>query len=110
MIGIDIVTVERFKKIPESEFSLWKKTFTEKEWQYCFSKSSSALHLAGIFAAKEAVMKAVGGDKMGRFDHIEITHTKEGKPEAFVQDQKKNVAVSISHDGGFAVAIAIVDQ
>lgn len=108
MIGIDIIVVARFSRIGASDYTHWSKFFTRDEWEYCFAKANPAQSLAGIYAAKEAVMKAVGGELMGRADRIEIVHTREGAP--FVRIDKKDepgVHVSISHTNDIAVAVAI---
>jgi holo-[acyl-carrier protein] synthase len=108
MIGIDISDIKRFRKIKESDFRLWDKVFSAEEWRYCFEKPAPAQHLAGIFSAKEAVMKALGKSVMKRYDLIEISHKNDGKPTVFVNVKDLNsVEVSISHDALFAVAIAV---
>lgn len=111
MIGIDVMSVNRFRKIHRNHFSKWKKFFNEDEWQYAFNRACPAMHLAGIFAAKEAVMKALGGDFMKRFDLIRIGHLPDGKPVALAKIRNKKarkVQISISHEGNVALAIALV--
>lgn len=108
MIGIDVIAIERFIRIGRGDSAHWSKFFTRDEWEYCFTKANPAQSLAGIYAAKEAVMKAVGGELMGRADKIEIIHTREGAP--FVRIDKKDepgVHVSISHTNDTAAAVAI---
>lgn len=108
MIGIDIADIKRFEQIKKPDFSLWERVFTESEWEYCFDKPNPHQHLAGIFAAKEAVMKAVGDDIMKRYDFIEIMHESNGKPNIVLKTKKtQELDVSISHDGGIVVAVAI---
>jgi len=110
MIGIDIVDIERFKKIGEEDFSSWEKVFTKEEWQYSLGQANSSERLAGIFAAKEAVMKAIGGNLVGRFNRIEITHSADGRPVAVIKNEKQVVEISISHDKNTAVAVAVVSK
>ncbi len=108
MIGIDIVSTKKFKTIKERDFAFWKKIFTKNEWIYCFRDSRPNQHLAGIFAAKEAVMKAVGGKLLGRFDKIRIEHNKSGKPCVRIGNHSSAQAqVSIATEKEFAIAIAI---
>ncbi|MBO05811.1 MAG: holo-ACP synthase [Candidatus Pacebacteria bacterium] len=108
MIGIDIADIKRFKKIKQEDFSLWEKVFTDSEWEYCFNKPNPSQHLAGIFASKEAVMKAVGSDIMKRYDLIEVTHDGNGKPNVVLKTKEiHKLEISISHDGGLAIAVAI---
>jgi len=108
MVGIDITDTERFKKIKEGDFHSWKKIFTRQEWQYSFKHANSAEHLAGIFAAKEATMKAVGGSLMGRHDRIEIMHRRDGQPRVVTQGEKFSIELSISHDKNIAIAVALL--
>ena len=111
MIGIDIISIERFKDVKESDFPSWEKFFTEDEWRYAFDSAHTAERLAGIFAAKEAVMKAVGAAVVKRYDLIEIIHNFEGAPTVHLAiGEKKYIVVSISHDAGLAVAIAQIER
>lgn len=107
MIGIDIISFKRFNKIKESDYERWNKFFVQSEWDYCFAKADPAQPLAGIFAAKEAVMKSSSEDLMGRTDRIEIHHLKSGRPIVKVDGKQSNIHVSISHTADMAVAIAI---
>lgn len=111
MIGIDVVLVRRFRKIKKIEYSKWKKVFSKIEWQYTFRSANPAQHLAGIFAAKEAIMKAVGGNFIKRYDCIDIGHLASGKPVVKTKlndKEKRKIEVSISHEKDIATAIAIV--
>lgn len=109
MIGIDIIKISRFKRIKIAKYPLWNKSFSETEWKYAFSRPDPASSLAGIFAAKEAVIKAIGAtlDELWR---IEICHLNNGRPYAKVSGRKGRLSVSISHDGGFAVAVALIKK
>jgi phosphopantetheine--protein transferase-like protein len=108
MIGIDIIEIKRFAKIKKSDFARWQKFFSEHEWHYAFGSKKSAERLAGIFSAKEAVMKALGGKYGGRFDLIEILHKKNGAPFTKVEKSAKKIFISISHEKKHAVAIAMI--
>ncbi|MEK7524454.1 MAG: holo-ACP synthase [Patescibacteria group bacterium] len=108
MIGVDIISIERFAKIGEGDYKHWSKFFSRREWKYAFGKPDPHRSLAGIYAAKEAVMKAVGGKVMERADRIEITHAPDGKPLAKIdKEESRAVHVSISHTNDIAVAVAI---
>lgn len=109
MLGIDIVKVSRFKKIARKDYSFWDKFFSKEEWDYCFSRPGPAQSLAGVFAAKEAVFKALeSGDKKD-FTKIDISHAKSGQPIASIKNvEKTRVNVSISHEKDYAVSVAIV--
>src|SRR3989344_7411342 len=102
MVGIDVVRIDRFRKVSVDDLVYWQKFFTMEEIQYSLIKPDFHAHLAGILAAKEAVMKAIGTELVGRFDLIHITHTATGAPKATVQNWLQEVAISISHDGEYA--------
>ena len=106
-IGIDVVDIRRFRK-PEmrrdGRFVL--NTFSNNERDYCFSHHEPAPHLAGAFAAKEAVRKVYGDTKIGLSD-IEVRHRKSGKPEIWIKRKlARTILVSISHNATIAIAIA----
>lgn len=105
-LGIDIVEIKRFKKFKNRNEAFLKKVFTKNELDYCFSFRDSAPPLAGIFAAKEAVVKAASG-KASILD-VEIRHHKNGQPKIFTKNKsRKDILVSISHTKDLACAVAI---
>lgn len=108
MIGIDVASVIRFKKIKPEDYFAWNKFYTPQEWQYCLDKADYFQHLGSIFAAKEAVIKASGG-KVDNFSQIEIFHGVGGQPRAVVHNSLTNgqFHLSISHDGEYVVAVAL---
>ncbi len=82
-IGIDIVEVTRVEKaIKGRGDSFVGRIFTDKEREYAGSKKFRYMHLAGRFAAKEAVKKALpDGKEIGMNWHeIEILNSEDGKP------------------------------
>jgi len=99
-IGVDIIEIERIGKAIEDEKFIWKVySEGEREWL----KGKAAQRYAGIYAAKEALVK-VGG---GVLSDYEIGHEESGKP--FVISEKGEFKVSISHCGECAVAVAVGD-
>ncbi len=109
MIGIDVVAVERIAKAVENETFL-RRVFTDGERDY-YAKNGKIESLAGFFAAKEAFMKAFGkGIDLGALGEIEVEHDLNGAPRLALSGGAaelaagKTVCVSISHDGGVAVA------
>lgn len=109
MIGIDIIAIKRFRSIARDDYRHWSKFFTKDEWEYCFGKVNPAQSLAGIYAAKEAVMKAAGGDLLERVDRIEIAPSDSGKPIVRIDAKERlDISVSISHTGDTAAAAAII--
>lgn len=108
MIGIDVVDVERIRGVLERAPRLTQRVFTLAERDYCDGMADPAVHYAGTYAAKEAVAKALS---VGFFApwarRIRITRGPGGAPAVIVTDRKVEVAVSISHDGPVAIAVAL---
>ncbi|MEW6482066.1 MAG: holo-ACP synthase [bacterium] len=115
-IGTDLVDVCRIKKAEKRwKERFLKKVFTEDELSYCNSRNNPYPHLAGRFAAKEAVMKALGVGWPGiSFKDIEITNHS-GPPEVILKGKAKEIAkglkilVSISHIDDKASSFAIAE-
>lgn len=106
-LGIDITEIARFKKIKKNDFKNWQRVFTKSEWRYAFSGVKSAERLAGLFAAKEAALKASAGIKKSFLSEWEIGHAASGAPKITFRGQGKKwkkTLVSVSHDGGKAIA------
>lgn len=103
MIGIDLVDIEKFSMKASDKFL--KKIYTEKELTYSFNKRNSLQTLAGIFAAKEAIIKANNLNLAYILrKKIEIKHI-DNKPIALLGGVEINGSISISHDGNYAIAI-----
>ncbi|CUS77657.1 holo-[acyl-carrier protein] synthase [Candidatus Kryptonium thompsonii] len=118
-VGVDIVEIERFKNLTErwGEHFL-KKIFTQREIDYCLSKKNKYQHLAGRFAAKEAISKAIstGWSGIFKWKDVEILNDEYGKPEVILYNQLKaqfescSFHISISHSLNYAVAFAVVER
>ena len=100
MVGIDLVFIPEFKAQLEAD----KSTFIDKAFNLSEMTSRAVEHLAGLWAAKEAVIKAatVQPEKM---TDIVLKRSRLGKVTARLGGQK--FAVSISHHGEYAVAAAL---
>lgn len=110
-IGIDIVDIDQFKKIPYSKKpNFYKKIFLSSEIKYCLKYKNSYEHFAGKFALKEAVKKAVN-EHILMLD-IETLHSN-SKPVVKLRDKwkkKYKFLASISHEKQFAVGIVISEK
>ena len=110
MVGIDITSVGRFRRLVMRYPMLEERFFTEAERSHCRSHVDPIIHLAGTFAAKEAVVKAMGlGPVRAWARRIEIIRADDGAPRARIigSGLGDEITVSISHDGDAAVAVAI---
>lgn len=113
-IGIDIVKVERIESLAEKWGERFLgRVFTEEELDHCLSRPRSFEHLAGRFAAKEALIKAL--EEKVPWKEIEIRTSSSGAPRAelklkdYSEDEKPTPLVSISHTEKYAVAQARID-
>lgn len=114
--GIDIVEVKRLKKsLSKWGDSFLKKVFTAKEIKVAKKRKDWFPHLAGRFAAKEAIFKALDEPKLW-FNDIEIMNSKDGKPTCVLNSKfkslnhKHKIVISISHSKNYAVASAVVTK
>ena len=118
-IGIDLTEIERIKEaILRHGNRFLDRLFTPKEQQYALSHKDPSPTLAGRFAAKEAIAKALGvgiGAELAWTD-IEILNTETGKPEVQLSARAQvtfghpKLLVSISHSKTHATAIAIWER
>lgn len=102
-VGIDLIALNRLTDPDKlAEFVL-----SDREKAEYKERSDRIEYLGGRFAAKEAYLKAVGKGLGGiSLKSIEILTGKNGEP--LLTCEGKAASVSISHDGGFAVAIVIL--
>jgi holo-[acyl-carrier protein] synthase len=112
-IGVDITEVSRLRKAIEKwGSSFLDRVFTKKEMENAKTRGSLYMHLAGRFAAKEAVFKALGNTKLNLKD-VQILNDKNGKPFCEVMNSKAKdcrILVSISHVKNYAVANAVITK
>jgi holo-[acyl-carrier protein] synthase len=111
--GVDITEVKRLRQAVEkwSEEFL-NRVFTKEELENAKTRGSLYQHLAGRFAGKEAVFKALGDVRLNWKD-VQILNDKEGKPHCVIlngRGKKLDVHISISHVKNYAVASAIITQ
>lgn len=113
-VGTDIVKISRFENVSKN---FMEKCFTEAEREYLNGKRASSA--AGLFTAKEAVVKAMGTGFKGFWPvDVEIAHNADGKPEAVLHRKAARLAderdigriwLSISHSETDAVAFAVAE-
>ena len=120
--GVDIIEIDRVQRsIDRFGDKLCNRIYTPQEQTYCAGKINS---LAGRYAVKEAVSKALGtgiGDI--NWTDIEVINDERGKPELILHNNAKALAakqgltqwsISISHTNthaiGFAVALGTTEE
>jgi holo-[acyl-carrier protein] synthase len=111
-IGVDVVDVARFANVLDRTPALRERLFTPAE------RELPAPSLAARFAAKEAVAKALGAPPGLAHKEAEVRRDASGRPILHVSGRAAEVAaelgvarwhVSLSHDGGVAIAYVIAE-
>ena len=118
-IGLDLIETARVKRSMENPRFL-QKVYTPSEQEYLLDRNRNAQTAAGIFAAKEAVSKALGtGFGNTRWLDVEILRDDLGKPYAVLNGSArermraiggKNILVSITHIRDLAAAQAVIES
>lgn len=120
-VGVDLVAVDRFSKIYGSDDAIAsERCFTPAELAIVGDGADRMVRLAGRFAAKEAVLKVLGGIEDGiSLTHIEIGRTAVGAPIVVLSGGAKQRAnmigaaiwnLSITHAAGMVVAVAVAER
>lgn len=122
-VGIDLVEIIEFGRIIETcGRSFIDKTFTTNEIEQSLKAANRLDYLASRFAAKEAVFKAVAHYTTENTFDLRIIETLEepdGFPRVHVckelssllkQASISNIHISLSHDGGYAMAFAVAEK
>ncbi len=111
-VGVDLVDISRFERALNRAPRLAERLFTENEAQ------ASTRTLAGRFAAKEALVKALGGPAGLRWSELQVSKNSAGRPVFLASGQSAvtlaqagvvRLQLSISHDGGMACAFVVAE-
>jgi holo-[acyl-carrier protein] synthase len=111
-VGIDLLEIDRLERALERHPRLAERVFTTAERDYAEARARPARHLAARFAAKEAVVKALGLSG-GGLSQIEVVASE--PPTVRLSGRAadaaagRRVEVSLTHSRDFAAAVAIVD-
>ena len=118
-LGTDIIECDRIAAMQEKHGDEFlRRVFTDREIAYCGDRKMSALHYAGRWAAKEAVLKVLGtGWAKGiQWTDVEVVNLASGAPLVVLSNRALEIAneqginqvrVSISHCKAYATAFAI---
>jgi len=115
MIGIDLIKIDRMEKFIDRFGDKALARFLNENEIALVKKASTA---AGFWAAKEAFSKAlrVGIGKECSFHDIEIYKINSGAPALKIDERLisnfsiKDSSLSITHDGGFAIAVVVIEK
>lgn len=115
-VGIDLIDIDRFKLTDYRKFL--EKYYTIKEIEYVLTKKKKFETLAGIYALKEAVLKAfkigIGAGvslkevEIGHFNNVPFVVENEKIKELLKKENLTKIDVSISHSESLATAICII--
>lgn len=116
-IGIDLVSLMRFERcVQRWGERFFHRIFTEQELSLCSKKSMPHQSLAVRFAAKEAIMKALGtGWSQGiKWKDISIEEQEYGKPYVAISSSAwylkgKKIHISLTHTDENAMAFVIIE-
>lgn len=118
-VGIDIIEIRRIDSAIKRNKNFLEKLFTDKEIEYFKSRNLRTEFIAGRFAAKEAISKALGTGFRGfSLKDIEIQNDDLGKPIVYLKNNaqrkvnsfgKYKIHLSISHSEDNAVAYALME-
>jgi holo-[acyl-carrier protein] synthase len=112
-IGVDLVDIARFERTIERTPRLLERLFSPAE------QTRPPRSLAARYAAKEALIKALGGSDGVHWTEIEITPEESGRPwftltgstaAVIAQRGITTLHLSMSHDAGFATAFVVAES
>lgn len=118
-IGIDIVKVQRIRDADEKwGRKFFEKILTENEIAYCYERKDPYPSLSVRFAAKEALIKAIGSEISVNMQEIEVLNSSNGRPSITVKGRldeffkKKGIGnchLSLSHEKEFGIASVVLE-
>jgi len=115
-LGVDLCEIARMERAIGRHPTLRERVFTPEEIAYCDSKARPAESYAGRFAAREAVIKALGGYRGKRWQDISVTRAPSGAPAIRLDGNAKTradalgvskVLITFTHEKTNAVAFAV---
>ena len=121
-LGVDIVEIDRMKLALARTPRLKERVFSDDERRYCEQKARPYVHYAMRFAAKEAVLKALGTGFSGmRFRDVEVVRENNGRPTPHLSGRaaeraaelgviELHLSLSFTHSTAVASAVAITED
>jgi holo-[acyl-carrier protein] synthase len=115
-LGVDICEIARMERALARHPMMRERVFTPGEIAYCEAKARPAESYAGRFAAREAVIKSLGGYRGRRWQDISVVRGSAGAPVIALAGNAKvradalgiaRVLISFTHEKTNAVAFAV---
>ncbi|BDG07094.1 holo-ACP synthase [Anaeromyxobacter paludicola] len=110
-IGVDVEEIARFRALLPKLAGSQRRLFHPEEHAYCRSQPDPAVHYAGRWCAKEAVVKALSAWRLLVPRQVCILRSSDGRPRVRIDaeggaEAARRLDVSISHTASVAVAVA----
>lgn len=121
-LGVDIVEIDRMRAALERRPRMKERLFSTDERAYCEARNKPEIHYAMRFAAKEAVLKALGTGFSGmRFRDVEVVRDERGRPAPRLSGKaaetaaaagvvEMHLSLSFTHTNAVASAVAITER
>src|ERR1700720_2082433 len=105
VVGVDVTVVDRIAAALARHPRFAQKIYTDSEQRYAAAKPE---RWASRWAAKEAVKKLCSsrGEPMPAYRDIEVVRRRGGPPRGHIRGEATQIALSLTHDGGLAIAVA----
>jgi ADP-dependent NAD(P)H-hydrate dehydratase / NAD(P)H-hydrate epimerase len=106
VVGVDVTVVDRIAGALRRNPRFAQRIYTDAEQRYAAAKPE---RWASRWAAKEAVKKLYGsmGERMPAYKDIEVVRRRGGARQVHVRGEPTDIALSLTHDGGLAIAVAV---
>lgn len=108
-VGCDICDIRRIEKLMNADGKFLKRVFTSSERDRLQKRSNAASGFAKAFAAKEAVVKALGDTTNISWQDIEIVKNANGRPEIVLHDDAQKTAISLAN-GPYDLYLSLSDE
>jgi holo-[acyl-carrier protein] synthase len=115
-IGVDVVEVDRVRRLLQRHPRFRERVFTPHEVAYCEGKANPAERYAARWAARESCIKALGGIRRLRYHDISVERLPSGAPNLLLEGNAKlraeergvsRVLISFAHERATATAFCI---
>jgi hydroxyethylthiazole kinase-like uncharacterized protein yjeF len=105
VVGVDVTVVDRIAAVLQRHPRFAQRIYTPAEQRISARKPE---RWASRWAAKEAVRKVCSsrGEAMPAYRDIEVVRRRGGPPRVHIRGEETDIALSLTHDGGLAIAVA----
>jgi holo-[acyl-carrier protein] synthase len=115
-LGVDVCEIDRMDRALVRHPSMRDRVFTPEERAYCDGRARPAESYAARFAAREAVIKALGGYRRKRWQDISVSRHASGAPSIVLAGNAKvraddlgisSVLITFTHERSLSLALAV---